>query len=90
MYTGKNHPMRAKESWSRNLMRLTKQFLELVSVFKEAIKNFITADSVQVPDKAKNLLHKLLHFISKYIFPFVIKGRALRVMAVQIIVKEQL
>jgi hypothetical protein len=41
MYTGKNQPIRAKESRNRNLMLLTEQFLELVNVFKEAIKNFI-------------------------------------------------
>jgi hypothetical protein len=37
----KNWPMRAKESLNRNLMRLSEQLLELVSVFKEASKNFI-------------------------------------------------
>jgi len=36
MFTGKNLPMRAKESQARNLMRLSKQFLELVSIFKKS------------------------------------------------------
>jgi hypothetical protein len=42
MYTGKNRPMRAKESRNRNLMQLTEEILELLRVFKEAnaIKNF--------------------------------------------------
>jgi hypothetical protein len=31
----------SKESRNRNLMQLLEQFLELVSVFKEASKNFI-------------------------------------------------
>jgi hypothetical protein len=41
MFTRKNWPMRAKESQNRNLIRLSEQLLELVSVFKEASKNFI-------------------------------------------------
>jgi hypothetical protein len=42
MYARKNLPMRAKESLKRNLMRLLEQLLELVSVFKELSKNFIS------------------------------------------------
>ncbi len=38
MYTKKNWTRRAKESLNRNLMRLSEQLLELVSVFKEASK----------------------------------------------------
>jgi hypothetical protein len=41
MYTGENSLMSAEESQRRNLLRLSEQFLELVSVFKEASKNFI-------------------------------------------------
>ncbi len=41
MYTGKNWPMRAKESRSKNLIRLSEQFWESASFFKEASKNFI-------------------------------------------------
>jgi hypothetical protein len=41
MYSRKNWPMRVKESLNRNLMCLTEQLSELVSVFKEASKNFI-------------------------------------------------
>ncbi len=41
MYTRKNLPMRAYENMNRILMRLSEQLLELVSVFKEASKNFI-------------------------------------------------
>jgi hypothetical protein len=41
MYTGKNLPIKAKERRNRNLMQLTGQFLELVSVLKEARKNFV-------------------------------------------------
>jgi hypothetical protein len=33
--------MRAKESLNRNLMRLSEQLLELVSLFKDGNKNFI-------------------------------------------------
>jgi hypothetical protein len=33
--------MGAKKSLKRNLMRLSEQLLELLSVFKEASKNFI-------------------------------------------------
>jgi hypothetical protein len=33
--------MRAKESRTGNVMRLSVQFLELVNVFKEASRNFI-------------------------------------------------
>jgi hypothetical protein len=40
MYTGKNTPMRAKESQIRNLMRRSEFFLELVTVFEEERKNF--------------------------------------------------
>jgi hypothetical protein len=40
MYTGKNRLMRAIESPNRTLMRLSEHFLKLVSVFKEARKNF--------------------------------------------------
>jgi hypothetical protein len=40
MYTGENQPMRAKESWNRNLMQLSEQSLELISIFKEAY-NFL-------------------------------------------------
>jgi hypothetical protein len=39
MYTRENLPMRAKESWNSDLMRFLEQFLELVSVFKEASGN---------------------------------------------------
>ncbi len=41
MKTGENQPMRAKESRSRNLMRLSEQSSELVNVFKEACNNFV-------------------------------------------------
>jgi hypothetical protein len=41
MYPRINQPMRVKESLNRNLTRLSEQLLELVSVFKEASKNFI-------------------------------------------------
>jgi hypothetical protein len=37
----RNPPMRAKESRNRNMMRLPEQSLELVSIFKEARRNFI-------------------------------------------------
>ncbi len=40
MYTGEIQPMRVTESRNRNLMRLTEQSLELVSVFKEPSRNF--------------------------------------------------
>ncbi len=42
MNTREIHPVRMKESRNRNrnLMRLTEQSLELVSVFKEASRNF--------------------------------------------------
>jgi hypothetical protein len=42
MYTGKNRPIRGKESRNRNLMRLSEQSFELVSVFKEASRHFYT------------------------------------------------
>ncbi len=32
LYTGENRPIRAKESWNRNFILLTEQFLELVIV----------------------------------------------------------
>jgi len=38
----KNRSMKAKESRSRNLMRLSEQFLESISVFKEASRNFLS------------------------------------------------
>ncbi len=41
MYTGENRPIREKESRNRNLMRLSEQFSELLSVFKEASRYFI-------------------------------------------------
>ncbi len=36
MYTRKNRPMTAKESWKKILIRLSEQSLELVNIFKEA------------------------------------------------------
>jgi hypothetical protein len=41
MYVGENLPMRAKESQNRNLVWLSEIILGLVSVFKEASRNFI-------------------------------------------------
>jgi hypothetical protein len=41
VYTAKNRPNVAKESLNRNLMRLLKQSLEIVSVFKELSNNFV-------------------------------------------------
>ncbi len=38
MDTGENRPVRAIESWNRNWMRHSEQFLELVSVVKESSK----------------------------------------------------
>jgi hypothetical protein len=40
MDTGEIQPMRVKECRNRNLMRLTEQSLELVSVLKGASRNF--------------------------------------------------
>jgi hypothetical protein len=39
--TEDNRPMRARESRNINLMLLSEQVLELVSVFKEASRNFL-------------------------------------------------
>jgi hypothetical protein len=41
MYTGEMGPMREKESGIRNLMLLSEQCLELLTVFKEAGRDFI-------------------------------------------------
>ncbi len=40
-YTAKKLSMKAKERWNNNLMRLSEQSLETVTVFKEASRNFI-------------------------------------------------
>ena len=38
-YTGGNRPKRVKESWNTNLVWLSEQFLEVISVFKDASRN---------------------------------------------------
>jgi hypothetical protein len=39
MNNGENQPPRVKESRKRNLMRISEQTLELLSVFKDANRN---------------------------------------------------
>ncbi len=62
-YTGENQPMRAKESWNRNLIQLSEQSLELISIFKEAYlfffkhgsqKNFNTIRAWTIVQALKN------------------------------------
>jgi hypothetical protein len=48
MYTRKNLPMRGKDSPNRNLMRLSEQLLELISVFKEASKKLHVDFSLEI------------------------------------------
>ncbi len=61
--------MRAKDNLNKNMMRLSEQLLQLISIFKEASKNFILIFLYNYKQAKKFKNH--LRMSRKYLFNFI-------------------